>query len=350
MSANRFPGNESVEAAFDAMHGPYDEHEAEMWDAINEMRAEKEAAQAEVAAEATNDIGLAAEPPKPDVAPDQHVRIRPSRLEVCGIAVNLAKNTGWRVFPCRMPRKLPAISKDRGGNGYLDAVNDEAGIRALWQRGWGDLIGVATGAMSGIDVLDIDVKHEQAVKWWAVASKRIPRTRIYRTNGGGYHVYFRHAMGVKNNTSKLAQGVDVRGDGGYVISWFSDGCECIDHKPIAEWPAWLLECVLWEPPPPPPPPHPSRTLPRFAHKARPAFGQASADASINGIIQRVSSTGEGERNSLLFWGACKLREHEQQGNISKAEASGILLSAALSIGLNSHEAVRTIESAWRRAG
>jgi hypothetical protein len=46
-----------------------------------------------------------AEPDGMDVAPDRHVRIQPRPFEVRDIAVNLAKNTSWRVFPCTMPKK-----------------------------------------------------------------------------------------------------------------------------------------------------------------------------------------------------------------------------------------------------
>ncbi|MFL5256619.1 MAG: bifunctional DNA primase/polymerase [Rhodopila sp.] len=287
-----------------------------------------------------------------DTAPEPHVRVRPKLSEVPALAVNLAKHTGWHVFPCNMPKKLPAISKEKGGRGYLDATNDEAGIRALWRRGCGDLIGVATGEMSGIDVLDIDIKHETAVRWWAAASKKIPPTRTFRTNGGGWHVYFRHAPGVRNNTSKLAHGVDVRGDGGYAVHWFSDGCECLDHAPIAPWPDWLLECVLWEPPrqlsPPSPPPRRGQGGRGSRRDRRRSYGPAS-DRAIDGVIQKISGAPEGERNALLFWGAMRLREREQQGEISKAEASGLLLGAALAAGLDSDEATRTVASAWRTA-
>src|SRR3954451_12966112 len=142
-----------------------------------------------------------ADGPDLDAAPEPRVRPRP--YEVRRLAVTLARSTGWRVFPCCMPKKLPAISKAKGGNGFKDAVNDADGITQLWRRAHGGLIGVATGAMSGIDVLDIDVKHPTAVAWWAAASKRIGPTRAYRTHSGGLHLYFKHADGVSNNQNKL---------------------------------------------------------------------------------------------------------------------------------------------------
>src|SRR5690349_20251312 len=90
------------------------------------------------------------------------VRPRLRILEVRDIAIALARNTGWRVFPCA-ENKLPAISKQKGGNGFHDASADPDTIARLWRRGPGDLIGVRTGAASGIDVLDVDRKHPTAL-------------------------------------------------------------------------------------------------------------------------------------------------------------------------------------------
>jgi hypothetical protein len=59
----------------------------------------------------------------------------------------------------------------------------------------------------------------------------------------------------------------------------------------------------------------------------------------------LGSAREGERNGLLFWAACKLREHGMQ----QSEVEGLLLPVAISIGLDGVEARRSIASAMRRA-
>ena len=138
--------------------------------------------------------------------------------EVEQLAQNIARNLGWPVFPCGWNSKTPTRPKSEGGNGFKDATVNPDEIKWLWRRWPGGLIGIATGEASGIDVLDVDVKHEMAVKWWTVASKHVPPTRTYRTRGGGCHIYFRHAAGISNTQSKLAHGVDSRGDGGYAIA------------------------------------------------------------------------------------------------------------------------------------
>jgi len=64
--------------------------------------------------------------------------------------------TGVPVFPCT-GRKVPAIP---GGHGHLDATTDPDEVRNLFTRApWAKLIGVATGARSGLDILDIDPRH-----------------------------------------------------------------------------------------------------------------------------------------------------------------------------------------------
>jgi hypothetical protein len=273
--------------------------------------------------------------PAPESEPAEAKPAEPSCdpvAETVKIATHLARKYGWAVFPCREDKK-PATD-----HGFKDAVSDPELVAELWHRYPAPLIGIATGSVSGIDVLDIDsARYEQAGARWEAARKRIPfPTRVYRTRSGGVHVYFQHAEGVGNTASKLAKGVDTRGDGGYAIFWPALGYECLDRTPPAPWPAWLLECVLWEPPPPPPP----RSAVRLAEHS---------DKAIQGIIRAVSSAAEGSRNSFLYWGAQRLKERMDEGQISRDKAKALLIAAAQSVGLSQLETDRTIGSAWRAA-
>jgi hypothetical protein len=251
------------------------------------------------------------------------------------LAQNIARNLGWPVFPCGWNSKTPTRPKSEGGNGFKDATVNPDEIKWLWRRWPGGLIGIATGEASGIDVLDVDVKHEMAVKWWTVASKHVPPTRTYRTRGGGCHIYFQHAAGISNTQSKLAHGVDSRGDGGYAIAWFAAGFECLDHTAPALWPDWLRDCLLWQPPKVEPRPY--------------VISPDHADKAISGIIRYVAAAREGERNRSLFWAACRLAERVRAGQISQHEATALLAAAAKDAGLTDIEARRTIASAARAA-
>jgi hypothetical protein len=123
-------------------------------------------------------------------------------------AVRLAKH-GLPVFPLSEEKRPICPS------GFKDAVRDPDAVVTLWHRYPGSLIGVPTGTVSGIDVLDSDERHS-GFDWLFSSVSRLPITRIHATRSGSVHVLFRHANGVRNSAGKIAPGMDVRGDGGYV--------------------------------------------------------------------------------------------------------------------------------------
>jgi hypothetical protein len=251
--------------------------------------------------------------------------------EVCHLAQCLARNRGWACFPCG-PDKKPVWPKAKGGSGYKDASADPDCIAWLWQHWGGPLVGVATGKTSGIDLLDFDIKHAPAGQFWRANHHRIPETETYRSRGGGLHLYLQSHDQVTNTTGKLANGVDTRGLGGYLIYWAATGSECLDHSPPAPWPAWLLAELL-------PKPEPLRPIVACPH---------NADAAIEGLLRSVERAREGNRNSALYWGACRMAERILAGEIAAAQAEAWLLIAARQTGLGEIEAKATIKSGLGR--
>jgi hypothetical protein len=252
-----------------------------------------------------------------------------SASNVCDIAQNIARNCGYAVFPCRED-KSPACP-----HGFKDATQDHDAIGKLWWRHPGPLIGIATGAASGVDVLDVDIKHAAALAWWHSNEARVPATRTFRTRSGGLHLYYRHTAGLGCSAGRLAPGIDIRGDGGYVISWFATGCECLDHSPPVPWADWLLTALL-------PKPAPARPAPRPQRGAR-------GDYAIEGTLRLIATAAEGERNSVLHWSACRLGERVRAGQISRGEAEALLAAAAAAAGLPEREARATARSGLQRA-
>jgi hypothetical protein len=257
--------------------------------------------------------------------------------EAMRLAQNLASNRGYACFPCR-DDKQPAWPKRLGGSGFKDASTDPERIAWLWQHFPGPLIGVATGEVSGIDLLDVDIKHDAARDWWQKNHHRLPITAAYRTRGGGMHLHLIHAPGLRCSTGRpngpLPLGIDVRADGGYLIHWFAAGLECLDHSPPAPWRDWLLAELL-----PKPDPRPSLPLRRAGNP----------DAAIEGVLRAVERAGEGQRNSTLHWAACRLGERIRAGEIGTREAEAWLLAAARLAGLPEIEARATIKSGLGRA-
>ena len=267
--------------------------------------------------------------------PDDQDNIRPiTAVEAAVLAASLAENCGYAVFPCG-PNKKPTRPEAKGGHGYKDATTDPDQIAWLWRNWPGELIGVASGAVSGFDLLDLDVKHDPALGWWQSNHHRIPPTRTFRSRSGGLHFYLIHAAGVRNSEGKLARGVDVRGDGGYAIHWFAHGCECLDHTPSASWPAWLLAELL-----PKPQPAPTRSLPSRRGNRE--------ERAIDGALRVVVTAAEGERNAVLHWAACRLGERVRAGQIGAGEAEGLLVAAGTTAGLIEREARATARSGLRR--
>ena len=124
--------------------------------------------------------------------------------------------------------------------------------------------GIQTGAFNGIFVIDLDVKEGKngVVALDKLAGGRpIPDTLAVLTPSGGAHLYFRLPPGVYVPSSQgvLGPGIDVRGDGGYVVGPDSPhkngGVYRIDDEtvPLADAPDWLLQLVAKEREPTKPP-------------------------------------------------------------------------------------------------
>jgi Bifunctional DNA primase/polymerase, N-terminal/AAA domain/Primase C terminal 1 (PriCT-1) len=130
---------------------------------------------------------------------------------------------GWPVFPCN--GKAPLTE-----HGFKDATIDVETIRAWWTK-WPDAnVAIATGAASGLVVLDVDGDDGgDSLAKLEREHGALPRTVSAKTPHG-QHFYFAHPGGViANSVGRLGAGLDVRADGGYVIAPPSPGREWDEH-------------------------------------------------------------------------------------------------------------------------
>jgi hypothetical protein len=102
------------------------------------------------------------------------------------------------------------------------ATNDVRKIRAWWRKYPNANIGIATGALGGVVVLDADFPKGGDVGLTALLERlgleEMPPTMATNT-GAGVHFYYKYgADDIRNSASKIAKGVDVRGAGGQVVS------------------------------------------------------------------------------------------------------------------------------------
>lgn len=134
---------------------------------------------------------------------------------------------GWPVFPlhsvydgrCSCGRlQCPNAGKHpRLQNGLKGATLDASTIERWWKRWPIANIGIRTGL--GLMVLDVDVAKGGDDSLENLAEKgELGDTLTVQTGGGGYHWYFASDKPIKCSVSKLAPGIDVRGEGGYVVA------------------------------------------------------------------------------------------------------------------------------------
>ncbi len=151
---------------------------------------------------------------------------------------------GWPIFPCE-----PRGNKPLTEHGLKDASANEETIRAWWTH-WPDAnIGHPTGQHV---VLNVDgTKGERSLQELEVKRGTLPATLTAKT-GKGRHLYFTpNGTRIRNSAGKLGPGLDVRGDGGYVIlppSVHARGARYhwAGKESIAPLPAWVAE-LLAEP-------------------------------------------------------------------------------------------------------
>ncbi len=160
-------------------------------------------------------------------------------------ALALAKRK-LHVFPCLPRGKEPAVP-----GGFKAATTDPQIIHQWWCARPDCNIGIATGALSGVFAVDVDDDGaEAALKRLEEKHGTLPDS-VQAITPRGRHIYFKMpGVPVRNSAGKVAPGIDVRGDGGYVLAppsihptgraycWGVDSADA-----VAAAPDWLLALV-----------------------------------------------------------------------------------------------------------
>ena len=119
------------------------------------------------------------------------------------------------------------IPIERGGKRPTEAWKGKSRYPITDVQRWvaeGKNLGIRTDRGSGVFVLDVDLdpKTLRPSRWWEemIFTHGKPTTMVVRTPSGGWHWYFRQPndFTVKNSQSAIAPGIDIRGEGGYVLA------------------------------------------------------------------------------------------------------------------------------------
>ena len=264
---------------------------------------------------------------------------------------------GAHIFPCRSaPEEI--VDRSTGeiitygektpllANGFKGATINQPLVERTWARYPTAAIGVATGAKSGFFALDIDNKPGGAngFLWLAEMEAEhgpLPQTARVTSPNGGLHIYFKHVDGVRNRGA-LGAGVDIRGEGGYVLgagSVMHDGrrYEWVDDtREFADAPAWLLDLLL-----------PKSAPVHTSYTAGANTNIAYVDAAVDQELRDLAAVPMGNRNNALNDAAFSLGQWVGGGHLSESEARALLQDVARGWGRDWTRCCKTIESGLR---
>lgn len=126
---------------------------------------------------------------------------------------------GLAVFPLAYRNKVPAIE-----GGCKAATTEKSKIERWWNQNPRYNIGIATGNKSnGLVVIDLDVDKNKGIdgyevlRDWQNKHGELPETWQSITGRGGYHYFYKDTI-THSNKVGLYEGVDIRGEGGYIVA------------------------------------------------------------------------------------------------------------------------------------
>ena len=268
---------------------------------------------------------------------------------------------GWAVFPChhpvpsgcscRSPECASAAKHPRTRRGLHDAtIHPE--VIARWWSAWPQAnVAIRTGAgrpagARGVVVLDVDPLHggDASLDRLVAAHGPLPATRLVRTGNDGVHLYFAHPGETVPNSAgtRLGPGLDVRGDGGYVIAPPSVHASGVTYRwgtirDLAPLPPWLADLLVA-------PKHERRPGPDPTQLRRDAGVSAWAATAVEGELARVARAEVGRRNQMLNRAAFVLGQIVGGGYLDRAVVASLLEQAGVAVGLGARETAQTVES------
>jgi KaiC/GvpD/RAD55 family RecA-like ATPase len=230
---------------------------------------------------------------------------------------DVAAKLGLPVFPC-LENKRPVTE-----TGFKAATVDPERIVEMFSRKGSEMIGVPTGQASGLLVVDIDVRDDRSgMVWLNDNSGALPPTRTHKTKSGGLHLVFRYPPGadIRNSAGRIAPGVDVRGEGGYVIFPPSPGYRIADPAEPADMPLWLIRACC-KPEPEVRPVQAPQLVTRFEGGSR--YGLAGLEAECRAI----ATAAEGSKHDTLNRAAYSIGGLVSAGELEEGVARSALRDA-----------------------
>jgi hypothetical protein len=261
-----------------------------------------------------------------------------ARLRAAAIAY---ARRGIRVFPLRPRGKEPL--GEAAPHGVKDASKDPEEVAAWWEAHPDANIGIATGAESSTWALDVDGDRGAAtLRALEIEHGDLPLTVSQNTANGVHYLFAWPLDGpVTNSAGKIGPGIDVRGEGGYIVaapSVHPSGRRYTwtpGRTAFLPAPAWLLDLVRKKKP------HSQQ------HDAKFDPGTISDNygrAAIMGEYAKVAGAKEGGRNQALNTAAFALGQLLADGLVKRADVEAALIAAASENGYLGEEGLPHVQS------
>ncbi len=229
-----------------------------------------------------------------------------------------------KVFPVKRQDKKPLCA-----NGFKAATTDKVVLQE-WNKKFPDCnIGIPTGQINNIFVVDIDGEQGfESLNRLELIYGKLDAPTV--KTGKGKHLYFKMPENVelKCSTSKIADHIDIRANGGYVVappSIHENGHRYtwenfVSNQDFPDAPTWLISLMTNAE---------KQTLP------------------VSGVLEEISNAPQGQRNDTLYKRSISLIRRAMRKNLNMAEIKENIINAAILSGLSKEESIKTFDNALK---
>lgn len=236
-------------------------------------------------------------------------------------------------------------------HGFYAATVDPQRLDAMFDVVPAPMLAIRTGVASGLVAVDVDPAHGGEESLAGLVERGLtPRTALVRTGSGGKHLYYRHpGAPVHNSQSRLGPGIDVRGDGGYVVA--PPSIHPRTGKPYrwigglapVEMPLALVKACA-------PPPEPAMVNRQVLTGSCATAEFTRPDRLLEKLLDTVRQAPEGMRRTTLYGSARGVARMVRAGALNASDAVAALTNAGREAGQTARETTAAIRGGFRDEG
>jgi predicted P-loop ATPase len=155
-------------------------------------------------------------------------------MQIKNKALEYVMTKGYSLFPISNQTRKPLIA----WKPYQKAAPSEEEVASWWEEHPTAGVGIVTGEVSQLTVVDIDVKGREE----HMTPDDFPPTYTVKTKSGGWHLYYNYHEGIRNSADgwEGLPGVDIRNNGGFVVAPPTSGYTVTRDVPLEAFPTEIF--------------------------------------------------------------------------------------------------------------